>query len=130
MLFKSVFVFVTLFAFTLASDVLDLSDDDFNTRVAETETTLVMFYAPWQVFLIHIFFHSILWKKTNQSIFPSEKFVCLFVFIIRGHFFPRSKAKKFPLQHSITLTHDCPYSLNCTVIGLNKCAMCFLRGLY
>jgi len=47
MLFKSVFVFVTLFAFSLASDVLELSDDDFNTRVAETETTLVMFYAPW-----------------------------------------------------------------------------------
>lgn len=29
------------------SDVLDLGDSDFNTRVAETETTLVMFYAPW-----------------------------------------------------------------------------------
>lgn len=29
------------------ADVLDLTDDDFNTRVAETETTLVMFYAPW-----------------------------------------------------------------------------------
>lgn len=29
------------------ADVLDLGDDDFNTRVAETETTLVMFYAPW-----------------------------------------------------------------------------------
>ncbi|XP_055689343.1 protein disulfide-isomerase A3 [Lutzomyia longipalpis] len=28
-------------------DVLELSDDDFSTRVAETETTLVMFYAPW-----------------------------------------------------------------------------------
>lgn len=47
MLFKSAFVFVTLFALTLASDVLDLNDADFNTRVAETETTLVMFYAPW-----------------------------------------------------------------------------------
>lgn len=47
MLFKLVFVFVTLFAFSLASDVLELGDDDFNTRVAETETTLVMFYAPW-----------------------------------------------------------------------------------
>jgi protein disulfide-isomerase A3 len=29
------------------SDVLDLGDSDFSTRVAETETTLVMFYAPW-----------------------------------------------------------------------------------
>lgn len=29
------------------ADVLDLGDDDFSTRVAETETTLVMFYAPW-----------------------------------------------------------------------------------
>lgn len=47
MFLRSAFVFVTLFAFSFASDVLDLSDDDFNTRVAETETTLVMFYAPW-----------------------------------------------------------------------------------
>lgn len=29
------------------ADVLDLGDDDFSTRVAETDTTLVMFYAPW-----------------------------------------------------------------------------------
>lgn len=29
------------------SDVLDLGDSDFSTRVGETETTLVMFYAPW-----------------------------------------------------------------------------------
>ncbi|XP_059620059.1 protein disulfide-isomerase A3 [Phlebotomus argentipes] len=29
------------------ADVLELSDDDFSTRVAEVETTLVMFYAPW-----------------------------------------------------------------------------------
>lgn len=29
------------------ADVLDLTDADFETRVAETETTLVMFYAPW-----------------------------------------------------------------------------------
>lgn len=28
-------------------DVLDLTDNDFSTRVAEAETTLVMFYAPW-----------------------------------------------------------------------------------
>lgn len=49
MLLKSVFVFVTLFAFSLASDVLEIGDDDFNTKVSETETTLVMFYAPWYV---------------------------------------------------------------------------------
>lgn len=54
MLFKSVIVFVTLFAFSLASDVLDLSDDDFNSKVAEADTTLVMFYAPWYVFKIKI----------------------------------------------------------------------------
>ncbi|GAB0094644.1 Protein disulfide-isomerase [Sergentomyia squamirostris] len=29
------------------ADVLELNDDDFSTRVSETETTLVMFYAPW-----------------------------------------------------------------------------------
>lgn len=36
-------------AVSLASeaDVLDLVDNDFQTRVAESETTLVMFYAPW-----------------------------------------------------------------------------------
>jgi protein disulfide-isomerase A3 len=34
-------------SFGAESDVLDLGDSDFNTRVAETETTLVMFYAPW-----------------------------------------------------------------------------------
>lgn len=49
MLFKSIFVFVTLFGISLASDVLELGDDDFSTRVAETETTLVMFFAPWYV---------------------------------------------------------------------------------
>lgn len=47
MLSKTLFVVVALFGAALASDVLDLSDDDFNTRVAESETTLVMFYAPW-----------------------------------------------------------------------------------
>lgn len=29
------------------SDVLNLVDSDFSTRVAESGTTLVMFYAPW-----------------------------------------------------------------------------------
>ncbi|XP_058831651.1 protein disulfide-isomerase A3 [Topomyia yanbarensis] len=34
-------------AFAGEADVLDLTDSDFSIRVAETETTLVMFYAPW-----------------------------------------------------------------------------------
>lgn len=34
-------------AFAGEADVLDLTDADFASRVAETETTLVMFYAPW-----------------------------------------------------------------------------------
>lgn len=34
-------------AFAGEADVLDLTDSDFSVRVAETETTLVMFYAPW-----------------------------------------------------------------------------------
>lgn len=34
-------------AFAGEADVLDLTDSDFSTRVSETETTLVMFYAPW-----------------------------------------------------------------------------------
>jgi len=29
------------------NDVIELSDDDFSTRIAEHETVLVMFYAPW-----------------------------------------------------------------------------------
>lgn len=28
-------------------DVLELTDDDFNTRISEFDTALVMFYAPW-----------------------------------------------------------------------------------
>lgn len=44
------FAFLFLLSLNLAnsfgseSDVLDLGDSDFSTRVAETETTLVMFY--------------------------------------------------------------------------------------
>lgn len=28
-------------------DVLDLTDNDFSARIADIDTTLVMFYAPW-----------------------------------------------------------------------------------
>lgn len=32
-------------------DVVELTDNDFSTRIAEFDTTLVMFYAPWWVHL-------------------------------------------------------------------------------
>lgn len=48
MLSKTVLVFLSFYATCcFASDVLELGDDDFASRVAETETTLAMFYAPW-----------------------------------------------------------------------------------
>lgn len=50
MVFRQIVIGLALFvavALSGEADVLDLGDDDFNTRVAETETTLVMFYAPW-----------------------------------------------------------------------------------
>ena len=40
------FVFIAN-SFASESDVLELGDSDFSTRIAETGTTLVMFYAPW-----------------------------------------------------------------------------------
>lgn len=57
MLSKSVLVILSLYATCcFASDVLELGDDDFASRVAETETTLAMFYAPW---FVHIHFFPI-----------------------------------------------------------------------
>lgn len=48
MLHKLGVIFLAICATTsLASDVLELGDNDFSTTVAEAETTLVMFYAPW-----------------------------------------------------------------------------------
>jgi len=48
MLTKSFLLFVAAFATSLvAADVPELGDDDFESRVADVETTLVMFYAPW-----------------------------------------------------------------------------------
>lgn len=40
---------------SIAQDVLDLTDNDFSTRVAESDTTLVMFYAPWYVHLTSLY---------------------------------------------------------------------------
>ena len=42
-------------SFASEQDVLDLTDDDFATRVAEADTTLVMFYAPWYVITFELF---------------------------------------------------------------------------
>lgn len=39
-----------LAGFTRASDVLDLTDDDFETRVSPHQLILVEFFAPWWVF--------------------------------------------------------------------------------
>lgn len=48
MFFKSFVLFALILSvFGGEQDVLELTDDNFSTRVAETETTLVMFYAPW-----------------------------------------------------------------------------------
>lgn len=49
-MYSKIFILVlAIIAFANGSedDVLDLTDDDFNTRIGETETVLVMFYAPW-----------------------------------------------------------------------------------
>lgn len=49
MIFKSALLLACLWAVALAGgkDVLDLTDDDFATRIAENDVVLVMFYAPW-----------------------------------------------------------------------------------
>lgn len=49
-MFRQVVIGLALFvalSYAGEADVLELGDDDFATRLAETETTLVMFYAPW-----------------------------------------------------------------------------------
>lgn len=33
--------------FSTASDVIELNDAEFQSRLTQYETTLVMFYAPW-----------------------------------------------------------------------------------
>ncbi|XP_067001320.1 protein disulfide-isomerase A3 [Anabrus simplex] len=48
MIFKTLFLLaIVLCASADENDVLELTDDDFKTRIAEHETVLVMFYAPW-----------------------------------------------------------------------------------
>jgi len=46
--FKGTFL-CPLICLSLAAgnDVMELSDDDFSTRIAENETVLVMFHASW-----------------------------------------------------------------------------------
>ena len=38
---------LALAAAALADDVIELGDSDFDSRLADMETALVMFYAPW-----------------------------------------------------------------------------------
>lgn len=44
-----IYLFAVLAVGVLAGeqDVLDLTDNDFATRISEVDTVLVMFYAPW-----------------------------------------------------------------------------------
>lgn len=48
---KVIVVFLAIVGCTIAGeqDVLDLTDNDFSSRIADFDTTLVMFYAPWYV---------------------------------------------------------------------------------
>lgn len=40
-------VFLALVAYVLADDVLDLTDSDFENKIGDHGTALIMFYAPW-----------------------------------------------------------------------------------
>ena len=40
-------VFVCFFALASADYVVDLVDDDFDSKLSTYDTALVMFYAPW-----------------------------------------------------------------------------------
>lgn len=105
MLLKSVFVFVTLFAFSLASEVLEIGDDDFNTKVAETDTTLVMFYAPWYVFRFRLI------KKS----FIKLLFVCITMDVAIFIVIPKRR-KKEKKKH-VVLTLDSWYGCDeCTKV--------------
>jgi len=41
------FVFLALVAYVLADDDLDLTDSDFDNKIGDHDTALIMFYAPW-----------------------------------------------------------------------------------
>jgi hypothetical protein len=43
----AVFLIVANLAFAAESDVVDLTDSDFDTLIKDYPTALVMFYAPW-----------------------------------------------------------------------------------
>ena len=42
-------LFALLAGFTLASDVLEFTDDDFDSRIGDHDLILVEFFAPWYV---------------------------------------------------------------------------------
>lgn len=54
-----VVLLATFFSKSLAGedDVLNLTDDDFAAKVGGPTTTLVMFYAPWYVLILDLYFH-------------------------------------------------------------------------
>ncbi len=42
-----VFFLITVVGCTIASNVLNLTDEDFESRMKDIDATLVMFYDPW-----------------------------------------------------------------------------------
>lgn len=44
---SSVLVFSAIFGYVIASDVLDLSKEDFKSSISQYDTVLVEFFAPW-----------------------------------------------------------------------------------
>lgn len=47
MSYKLFILVCCLIATVYADDVVELGDDDFDSRLADMDTALVMFYAPW-----------------------------------------------------------------------------------
>lgn len=47
-------VFACLLSYALASDVVVLTDADWEDGIREHEVALVKFYAPWYVFIIFL----------------------------------------------------------------------------
>lgn len=44
---KALIIVLCLFGLSKADDVLQLGDSDFSSKLADHETALVMFFAPW-----------------------------------------------------------------------------------